>query len=232
MVNRYVELLFFERGGRRRCSSVCPHVLWSSFFLLVGRRRWCGHTISQGEGSEQGDALMPLLFAVGQHSASEAIQEDLQEGDVLLAYHDDIYTVRVSPIHATLQDHLYSYARIRIHGRKTQVWNRGGTRPSGCDVLEHIAQIINPNARVWRGPARIGGSSEWGPVWWCWQLKSEGAGLPKPGYSWPNLPRQSLVRKHLSFRSVPAVALGRYSRLCHSEGCCHFFARVEGCTWV
>ena len=100
---------------------------------------------------------MPLLFAVGQHRALDAIQEDLREGEVLLAHHDDIDTVspdpeRVSPMYATLQDHLYSYVRIRIHGGKTQVWNRGGTRPSGCDVPEHIAQTINPNARVWRGP--------------------------------------------------------------------------------
>ena len=39
-----------------------------------------------------------------------------------------------------------------------------------------------------------------GPVWWCWQLKSEGAGLPKPGHFWPNLQRQNLVRKHHSWR--------------------------------
>ena len=38
----------------------------------------------------------------------------------------------------SLQDHLYSFARIRIHGGTTQVWNRGGTRPSGCNVLEHL----------------------------------------------------------------------------------------------
>ena len=60
---------------------------------------------------------MPLLFAVGQHSALDAIQEDLPEGEVLLAHHDDIDTVspdpeRVSPMYATLQDHLYSYVRI------------------------------------------------------------------------------------------------------------------------
>ena len=30
------------------------------------------HSIRQGEGSEQGDALMPLLFAVGQDRALEA----------------------------------------------------------------------------------------------------------------------------------------------------------------
>ena len=31
------------------------------------------HTIPQGEGGEQGDALMPLLFSVGQHSSLEAV---------------------------------------------------------------------------------------------------------------------------------------------------------------
>ena len=31
--------------------------------------------ISQGEGGEQGDPLMPLLFALGQHRALEAIHE-------------------------------------------------------------------------------------------------------------------------------------------------------------
>ena len=30
------------------------------------------HRIHQGEGGEQGDALMPLLFSLGQHSALEA----------------------------------------------------------------------------------------------------------------------------------------------------------------
>ena len=34
------------------------------------------HTIRQGEGGEQGDALMPLLFAVGQHSVLDAVQEE------------------------------------------------------------------------------------------------------------------------------------------------------------
>ena len=34
---------------------------------------------------------------------------------------------------------------------KTQVWNRSGIRPEGCDALERIAQAANPRARVWRG---------------------------------------------------------------------------------
>ena len=35
------------------------------------------HEIQQGEGGEQGDALMPLLFSLGQHRALEAIAEQL-----------------------------------------------------------------------------------------------------------------------------------------------------------
>ena len=53
------------------------------------------HRIPQGEGGEQGDPLMPLFFAVGQHGALAATQESLQAGERLVAFLDDIYTVRV-----------------------------------------------------------------------------------------------------------------------------------------
>ena len=54
----------------------------------------CGrtHTIVQGEDSEEGDATMPLLFSLGQHSALVAVQAQMADGEVLLAFHDDIYT--------------------------------------------------------------------------------------------------------------------------------------------
>ena len=79
------------------------------------------HSILQGEGGEQGDPLMPLLYSLGQHSALEVTQEELAEEECLLAYHDDIYVVspvpdRVSHVYATLQRHLFSHARIRING--------------------------------------------------------------------------------------------------------------------
>ena len=50
------------------------------------------HTIKQGEGGEQGDAMMPLLFSLGQHSALLKVQEQLHEGEFLLAFLDDIYS--------------------------------------------------------------------------------------------------------------------------------------------
>ena len=114
------------------------------------------HSILQGEGGEQGDPLMPLLYSLGQHTALEVTQEEHTREECLLAYFDDIYVVspvpdRVSQVYATLQRNLFSHARIRINGGKTQVWNCSGIRPSGCDVLERIAQADDPEARVWRG---------------------------------------------------------------------------------
>ena len=113
------------------------------------------HTIPQGEGGEQGDPLMPLLFAVGQHEALEAISDQLPEGDHLLAYLDDTYIVtqpeRVSDAYRCLDTELWNRARIRIHGGKTKIWNRSGIRPPICDVLERIARASDPSAVVWRG---------------------------------------------------------------------------------
>ena len=98
----------------------------------------CGtvHRIPQGEGGEQGDALMPLLFAVGQHSALEEPSAQLLPGEHLFAFHDDIYMVtmpeRVGAVYAIVEEQLRTRARIRIHGGKTKVWNRGGERPAIC----------------------------------------------------------------------------------------------------
>ena len=48
------------------------------------------HTITQGEGGEQGNA-MPM-FSMGQHAALERVQRSLREGEVLFAFLDDVYT--------------------------------------------------------------------------------------------------------------------------------------------
>ena len=36
------------------------------------------HTIPQGEGGEQGDPLMPLLFCLGQHPELTAVSAELE----------------------------------------------------------------------------------------------------------------------------------------------------------
>ena len=42
------------------------------------------HSIPQGEGGEQGDAMMLLLFCLGQQEALQAGQRQLQAGERLL----------------------------------------------------------------------------------------------------------------------------------------------------
>ena len=49
------------------------------------------HSIAQGEGGEQGDPMMPLLFAMGQHHALDTVSRSLREDEKLLAYLDDIH---------------------------------------------------------------------------------------------------------------------------------------------
>ena len=97
------------------------------------------HQIEQGEGGEQGDALMPLLFSLGQHQALEAVQRQLRSDERLFAFLDDIHTVtspdRVGPVYKILQRELWNHSRIRIHCGKTQVWNSAGVRPEACDTL-------------------------------------------------------------------------------------------------
>ena len=87
----------------------------------------------------------------------------LQPTERLFAYLHDIYFVcrpeRVRGLYSALQNALrYAslrnalrrHAGIQIPCGKTQIWNRAGVRPLACDVLERVAQAVNPTARVWR----------------------------------------------------------------------------------
>ena len=103
------------------------------------------HQIEQGEGGERGDPLMPLLFAMGQHASLCAIDEELAEGERLMAFLDDVY-ISTNPeglqhAYARVERELWRHSRIRVHEGKTQVWNSGGERPEFCDVLERVAQV-------------------------------------------------------------------------------------------
>ena len=63
------------------------------------------HEIRQEEGGEQGDAMMPLLYALGQH---QSVQSQLRPSEGLLAFHDDIYVVtspeRTCEVHTILRE--------------------------------------------------------------------------------------------------------------------------------
>ena len=102
------------------------------------------HNIPQGEGGERGDAMMPLLFPLGQHGALHDASRTL-----------DTYYVskpaRVGPIYGSLVNALWRNAGIRIHVGKTQIWNQAGIRPPICDALERSARAVDTTTTVWRG---------------------------------------------------------------------------------
>ena len=113
------------------------------------------HEIRQGEGGEQGDPLMPMLYALGQHPALCAIQSKFHGGEHLLAFLDDVYAVsppkRTCDIHGFCDDDLWAHSRIQIHAGKTQIWNRAGVVPPGHDALLRAAQTVDPHAKLWCG---------------------------------------------------------------------------------
>ena len=114
------------------------------------------HRIPQGEGGEQGDPMMPLLYSLGQHGALEAASNHFSRGERLFAFLDDTYIVtptaaEVGGAYTHVQNELWNQCGIRIHVGKTKIWNRAGVRPEVSHVLERIAQRDNPRAKVWRG---------------------------------------------------------------------------------
>ena len=110
------------------------------------------HTVPQGEGGEQGDPLMPLLFCLEQRPALTAVRAELEEGEKLFAYLDDLYIVcapgRVGEVHDLLKRHLRGHSKISIHAGKTKVWNRSGTFPPACVGLQRAARLASPGAVV------------------------------------------------------------------------------------
>ena len=89
------------------------------------------HVITQAEGGEQGDPLMPALFALGQRPALREVQRQLAPNEYLIAFLGDIYVAvtpqRVRPVYDLLATHLHHHARIHLNQGKTRVWNAAGT---------------------------------------------------------------------------------------------------------
>ena len=82
---------------------------------------------------------MPALFSLGQQPALQAVQTQLQPGETLYAFLDDIYAVvqpdRVRCIYGLLANHLEAHAHIRLNQGKTRIWNRGGHQPANTQSL-------------------------------------------------------------------------------------------------
>ena len=115
------------------------------------------HLIEQGEGGEQGDPLMPLLFSLGQHSALQSLQSFLLPGEQLFAHLDDLFVVcspELGAIFTRLKSDLESHARIQVHLGKTK-GNRAGEEPEACSSMQEAAQRVDPDARVSQQGLRV-----------------------------------------------------------------------------
>ena len=106
--------------------------------------------ICQGEGGEQGDPLMPALYALAQHEALCDLQS--QDGEAVFAFLDDTYIVAAPERVRTLYDiydalasALWDRARIRLHQGKTRIWNAAGEEPPD------IADLGEGEESVWVG---------------------------------------------------------------------------------
>ena len=97
------------------------------------------HSIVQAEGGEQGDPLMPALFSLGQRAALQTVQAELEPGETIFAFLDDIYCIlppeRVRPVYDLLAHHLQAQAHIRLNSGKTRIWNASGQQPPNIETL-------------------------------------------------------------------------------------------------
>jgi hypothetical protein len=94
------------------------------------------HVIEQGEGGEQGGALMPALFSLALKPALDAIQARLEPGELAVAYLDDIYLItppgRARAAHDLAAEVLREMCGIEVNHGKLVSWNKeGGPPPSG-----------------------------------------------------------------------------------------------------
>ena len=126
--------------------------------------------ILQGEGREQGDPLMPALFALGQHKALVAAQAGMHQTTKLMAFHDDVYVVtnpaRVADSFAHLERSLWEHAGIRINMGKTQIFNRENVLPPGWQHILRAGRQLNSPVIMWRGDSFFAARATGGHAFW------------------------------------------------------------------
>jgi len=178
------------------------------------------HFVVQGEGGEQGDPLMPLLFSLGIHDALEQVKPHLRNDEHIFAFLDDVYAIaepdRVRPIYDLLAAALGEVAGIQLHTGKTRTWNRAGVCPPGMQelgaevwspagvkvlgtplgtdayVAQHVAERLADEKRLWDAIPEV-------PDLQCaWQLLLQCAG-PRANHLLRTLPpsqSQAYARAH------------------------------------
>ena len=109
------------------------------------------HEVSQGEGDEQGDALMTGLFSLGLHEALVQARSQLQADENLVGYLDDLYVVtdkhRARQAYDTVMGCIRIEVGIEANLGKTESWGINGGEPQ-----RGINDLGMPDAPpIWKG---------------------------------------------------------------------------------
>ena len=82
---------------------------------------------------------MPLQFSLAIHNALAEVKCQMQDGEFLFAFLDDVYIIanpaRTRTIYNLVQDRLHTMAGIQLHQGKTRVSNREGMCPAELEDL-------------------------------------------------------------------------------------------------
>ena len=102
------------------------------------------YEVKQSEGGEQGDPLMPALYALGQHDALQAARDQLHADDVLIAFLDDLYILtrrsRAKEAIDIVTGKVSEMAGVQTHLGKLEAWSpSGGPAPPGLNDLSPTA---------------------------------------------------------------------------------------------
>ena len=111
------------------------------------------HEIMQGEGGEQGDPFMPLLFSLGQHNALMAINATIERRRVPV-------NVLCSPEGSARFTGSFSTScgigrTSECTTGRPKIGTRPERKPTGCEELTAAARLIKKDARVWTGDQGI-----------------------------------------------------------------------------
>ena len=89
--------------------------------------------VTQGEGGEQGDALMPAMFSLGLNLALRDARASLEDGETAFAFLDDVYLlVRRANARARFDrfsQAIFDFTRVRTNLGKIRCWCAGEASP-------------------------------------------------------------------------------------------------------
>eukprot|EP00439_Symbiodinium_sp_Y106_P066962 s895_g11.t1 len=143
-------------AGLQQCRSLQPLLPYvRQFYASDSTYVWQdaqgnSHEVQQSEGGEQGDPLMPALYAIAQHFAIVEVNTQLREGEAVFAYLDDIYVVaapeRIRELQDACQRAPHEHAHIELNRGKTRIWNAAGEEPANISDLRGYSE-----EPVWTG---------------------------------------------------------------------------------